>query len=92
MPDGRLVGVFTTDEHRQSPAEASTGVLYQDLKYLVSSDNGSSWQGPWLIDDGYPIYFPGACIAKNKAGEDYIMVQYLTREGLECRFGRFVDE
>ncbi len=92
MPDGRLVGVFTTDEHRQIPAEASTGVLYQDLKYLVSSDNGSSWQGPWLIDDGYPIYFPGACIAKNKAGEDYIMVQYLTREGLKCRFGRFVDE
>ncbi len=92
MSNGMLVVVFTTDEERESPTEASTGVLFQDLKYIISKDNGASWEGPWTIDDGYPIFFPGACIVKDKGGREAVAVQYLTRFGPKCRLGWVVDE
>lgn len=92
ISNGMLFVVFTTDEGRQSPTEASTGTLFQDLKYIVSRDNGASWEGPWIIDDAYPIFFPGACVVNDKTGEETVVVQYLTKDGLKCRSGRIVDE
>lgn len=87
--NGTLVAVFTTDEGRDKPTEASTAVLFQDLKCLVSTDDGASWTGPWLIDGAYPIYFPGACIVRDKTGSEALLVQYLSQKsGLQSRLGR----
>lgn len=88
--DGALVAVFTTDENRDKPTEAATAVLFQDLKYLVSRDNGATWTGPWMIDNDYPIYFPGACIVRDDAGSEGLLVQYISsKHGQRCRLGRW---
>ena len=92
LNDGRLIVVFTTDEDRDKPTEASTGVLFQDLKYLVGDKDGASWAGPWTIDNNYPIYFPGACVVKDKSEAEEIIVQYFTKAGFMCAIGRAANE
>ena len=87
LGSGTLVMVFTTDEGHDKPADASTGVLSQDLKYMTSADDGVTWAGPWLVDGAYPIYFPGACMISDKTGVEAMLVQYSGKDGLRCRIG-----
>jgi hypothetical protein len=44
--------------------------------------------GPWLIDNAYPLYSPGACVVKD-SGSEAVLVQYWSKkDGLRCRLGR----
>ncbi len=77
LRSGALLCVFTTDEDRKKSGVPSTGILYQDLKYMLSYDNGKNWsKKPYIIDDDYPIFFPGVCELKYGANKGILLVQY----------------
>ena len=84
---GLLVVVFTTDEDRDQPTVPSTGILFQSVKYLTSTDDGKAWSGPNVIDDQIPDYFPGACVVWNGQESQQLFVQYFGRSTHRCRVG-----
>lgn len=87
LANGLLVVVFTTDEDRDRPGVPSTGRLHQSLKYVTSTDGGKTWAGPWVIDDQIPDYFPGACVVRDTAHSEKLLVQYFGRSRYRCRLG-----
>lgn len=46
LSGGEILCILTTDEDRATPGESSTGILYQDLKFALSYDNGATWTIP----------------------------------------------
>lgn len=74
--NGQLLCVFTTDEDRNTPGVASTGILYQSPKYITSSDGGKNWSKAMTISAQYPIYFPGVCQLKHGSRRGIILVQF----------------
>ncbi len=89
LSDGRLLCVFTTDEDRKEPGVAATGVLSQDLKYVISRNKGCTWSAPLLIDGNYPCYFPGVCELKQGKRKGSLLVQYWGNLGNTMKSGRF---
>ncbi len=87
LSDGRLLCVFTTDEDRKKPGVASTAVLSQDVKYIISRDKGRTWSKPALIDAYYPCYFPGVCELLHARQPSTILVQYNGSLGQTAKFG-----
>jgi len=89
LSDGRLLCVFTTDEDRTEPGVPATGVLSQDLKYMISRDKGRTWSKPALIDANYPCYFPGVCELLHAKQPGSVLVQYNGSLGHTAKMGRF---
>jgi hypothetical protein len=59
LSNGLMLCVFVTDEDRQSPDTPSTGVLDEDIKYVLSPDGGATWSEPGIIDNAHPVYHAG---------------------------------
>lgn len=90
LEDGRLLVVFTTDEDRAEFGIASTGVLYQDLRYITSDDGGRTWSAPRIVSAAYPIYFPGVCQLRTGPAKGDVLIQYLHQHrGFFFQRGRF---
>lgn len=94
LANGDLLVVFTTDEDRDQPGEASTGVLFMDLKYLISKDSGKSWRRPGGANDVIEyytnppvsgVYFPGV----TEVSPGKVLVQYMKKRQHRCKAGLY---
>lgn len=61
LSDGTLACVFCTDEDREKPDRAGTPphLLNMDIKLVLSSDGGKTWQPPSRITESHRAYLPG---------------------------------
>gem|GEM_PF-652713 len=88
LSTGDLLCVFTTDEDREKPGVAATGVMDQSLKYIISRDGGKTWSRAAMIDPDHPIYFPGVCELRYGEHKGSVLVQYSGR----TRLGRITGK
>ena len=78
LSNGALLCVFITDEDRSVPDVPSTGVVDEDLKYVVATESRGTWsRTPGILDDGHPIRLPGVIELSYGPSKGKIFASYI---------------